>query len=88
MTERETYPFIPADSQTTMPQPHNDNWGVKYEWQTPAEALQKILRLKAELRRELAEDFRLRDCPTHRRHWEAVQAMEKICRWHHLGERD
>lgn len=69
-------------------QADNDNWGVCSEWQTPAEALQKIRRMKAEMRRELAADFSLRSCPKHRMIWESLHAAEKCALWHYFGVRN
>lgn len=71
----------------SLPTPGNDNWGVASSWQTPAEAVQKIRRMKDEMRRELAVDFTLRACPIHRRHWETLIEMEKCALWHYYGMR-
>lgn len=76
-----------AGEGLTPPVPANDNWGVASSWQTPAEALQQIHRMMDEVRRELAADFRLRGCPTHRRHWETLIEMEKCALWHYYGVR-
>jgi hypothetical protein len=70
------------------PSHDNDNWGVCSWWQTPAEALQGIRRMKDEMRRELAADARLWNCPRHRRIWESVLAAEKCALWQHFGVRD
>lgn len=71
------------------PQPAhaNDNAGVKPDWMTPAELMQWVQRTRDEMRRELAADFTLRTCPTHRRHWQALEEIEQYARWHYLGER-
>jgi hypothetical protein len=68
-------------------QPANENGGVAPAWQTPAEALQDIRRMKARWKQELAADFRRRSCPKHRETWEILVAMEKCIRWHVYGER-
>jgi hypothetical protein len=70
-----------------LPKPDNDNWRLMADWKTPAEFLQWLRRTRAEMRRELAADFSLRNCPTHRRHWETLDAMEKCCLWHYYGVR-
>ena len=70
-----------------LPTPDNDNWGVASSWQTPAEALQKVRRMKDEMRRELAADFTLRASPTHRQIWESLLAAEKCALWHYYGVR-
>lgn len=69
------------------PPPDNDNWRMASAWETPAECLQTIRRMKEEARRELAADFRLRACPDHRRYWETLVEMEKCARWQFYGER-
>jgi len=71
----------------TVPTGDNDNWGVASSWETPAEALQKIRRMKDEMRRELAADFTLRACPKHRQVWECLLAAEKCALWHYYGVR-
>lgn len=71
----------------TPPEPHNDNWGVASKWQTPAEALQKLRRMKEEMRRELRADFRLRADPTHRLHWTMLVEAEKCALWQFYGIR-
>lgn len=71
----------------TLATPANDNWGVCSDWQTPAEALQAIRRMKAALERKLAADFTLRQSPEYRQDWEIVVAMEKCALWHHYGVR-
>ncbi len=71
----------------TPPQPDNDNWGVASAWQTPAEALQKLRRIKEEMRRELQADFRLRSDPEHRLLWETVIEAEKCALWQFYGIR-
>jgi hypothetical protein len=70
-----------------LPEPANDNWGVASSWQTPAEALQQLRRMKVEMRRELAADFTLRACPKHRQIWESLLAAETCALWHYYGER-
>jgi hypothetical protein len=86
MREQQAYGVhILTGGTVSPPTPDNDNWGVASSWETPAEALQKVRRMKAEMRRELAADFRLRSCPTHRRHWETVAAMEKCALWQYYG---
>jgi hypothetical protein len=69
------------------PRSDNDNWTVASSWETPAEALQKLRRMKGEMRRELAADFTLRACPKHRRIWESLLAAEKCALWHYYGVR-
>lgn len=71
----------------TPPRPANDNWGVASAWQTPAEALQMVRRMREKMRRELHADFRLRADPTHRRYWETLIEMEKCALWHYYGIR-
>jgi hypothetical protein len=66
----------------------NDNWRLMAEGRTPAEFMQWLKRKREELRRELAADFSLRNCPTHLRHWETLDAMEKCCLWHYYGQRE
>lgn len=66
----------------------NDNWRLFPEWSTPAEFMQRIRRHKENLRRELAADFRLRNCPEHRLTWEIAEAMERCCLLHYYGVRD
>lgn len=65
------------------PRPDNNNWRLMDDWMTPAELMQWIRRTRNEMRQELAADFRLRNCPRHRRHWETLDAIEKCCLWHH-----
>ena len=76
-----------VDDSLSLPTPDNDNDGLAPPWQTPAEVLQQIRRMRDEMRRELAADFRLRTCPTHRRHWEILIEMEKCALWHYYGLR-
>jgi hypothetical protein len=78
---------VTAGEGGTPPKPDNDNWGVASKWQTPAEALQKIRRMKDEMRRELRADFRLRSCPTHRLHWDMLIEAEKCALWQFYGIR-
>jgi len=75
------------DDSNPPPTPDNDNWGVASPWQTPAEALQSIRRMKDEMRQELAADFTLRSCPEHRQIWECLLAAEKCALWHYYGVR-
>ena len=63
--------------QNPFPSPGNDNWRLMSNWKTPAEFMQWLKRTREEIRRELAADFRLRNCPMHRQHWETLVAMEK-----------
>jgi hypothetical protein len=76
-----------VEEALSLPTPDNNNWTVASSWQTPAEALQKLRRIKDEMRRELAADFTLRACPKHRRIWESVLAAEKCALWHYYGVR-
>jgi hypothetical protein len=71
-----------------MPPHNNDNMRLMEPWMTPAELLQWVRRTREEMRRELAADFSLRTCPTHRRHWDNLEAMEKCCLWHYYGARE
>lgn len=71
----------------SLPTPDNDNQGLAPPWRTPAEVLQMIRRWRQEMREELAADFKLRACPTHRRHWETLIEMEKCALWHYYGVR-
>ncbi len=78
--------FTPAWSEP--PVAANDNWGMASAWETPAECLRSIRRMKAEAKRDLAADFRLRACPEHRQYWETLIEVEKCARWQFYGERD
>lgn len=78
--------FLSGDDLTP-PVPDNDNWGVASSWETPAEALQNIRRMKARVRQELAADFTLRASPKHRQYWDILIAMEKCALWHYYGVR-
>jgi hypothetical protein len=71
-----------------LPKPDNDNLRLMEDWMTPAELMQWIRRTRQEMRQELAADFRLRNCPTHRRHWVNLNAMERCCLWHYYGARN
>jgi hypothetical protein len=69
------------------PAADNDNMQLMEAWMTPAEFLQWLRRTREEMRRELAADFSLRNCPKHRRHWDALSAMERCALWHYYGMR-
>ena len=72
----------------TPPTPDNQNIPMCSTWQTPAEALQKLRRMKAEMRRELAADFTLRSCPKHRTMWETLIGAERCTLWQYYGVRE
>jgi hypothetical protein len=78
--------FITGDASLP-PRPDNDNWRLMHDWMTPAELMQWIRRTRQEMRQELAADFRLRNCPKHRRQWKTLDAIEKCCLWHHYRVR-
>lgn len=69
------------ESLSSSPMPANDNWGIASDWQTPAEAMQSIHRMQADMRRELVADFTLRSDPQHRQEWETLIEMEKCALW-------
>ncbi len=75
------------DHDTTPPPPDNDNWRLMEDWMTPAEFMQWLQRTREEMKRELAADSSLWNCTRHRRHWEALDAMEKCVLWHYYGVR-
>jgi hypothetical protein len=79
--------FVFGEVVSPPPTPDNDNWRLMPDWKTPAEFLQWVRRTREEMRRELAADFSLRHCPTHRRHWDVLNAMERCCLWHRYGVR-
>jgi hypothetical protein len=78
--------FITGDANLP-PTPHNDNCRLMEAWMTPAELMQWLRRTQEEMRRELAADFSLRNCPTHRRHWDTLKAMERCALWRYYGVR-
>lgn len=70
-----------------LPQPDNDNWDLAPAWQTPAEVIQRIRRMKEEMRQELRADFRLRTDPKHRMYWESLLGLEQCALWKFYGIR-
>jgi hypothetical protein len=67
-----------------LPTAGNDNGGICAEWQTPAETLRFIRRVRGEMRRELIADFRLRSCPKHRMIWESLNMAEACLKWQYF----
>lgn len=67
--------------------PDNNNWLMCSERETPAEVMQWVKQRQARLRRELAKDARLWNCPEHRLTRTIADAIAKCTLWHHYGVR-
>lgn len=71
----------------SVPKRDNDNMELAPPWQTPAEVLQLLRRVKREMQEELKADFTLRTCTEYQQRWELLRGAEQFALWLYYGIR-